>query len=159
MVGEHLSLSRTSYRFERFELRPTERVLYLEGVPTNLGARAVDVLTVLVSEGGRLVSKSELLDRVWPNLVVEENNLQVQISSLRKLLGAAAIATVPGRGYRFCLPIEVEGESAGVTSPLGGRVRGPGRRRRCCRCCRPCRGLSGGERPTWSPSMPCCRPR
>lgn len=119
-------MSRTSYRFERFELRPTERVLYLEGVPTNLGARAVDVLTVLVSEGGRLVSKSELLDRVWPNLVVEENNLQVQISSLRKLLGAAAIATVPGRGYRFCLPIEVEGESAGVTSSLGGARAGGG---------------------------------
>lgn len=99
-------MSRNCYRFDRFELRPSERVLYLEGEPTNLGARAVDVLTVLVSEYGRLISKSELLDRVWPNVVVEENNLQVQISSLRKLLGAKAIATVPGRGYRFCLPVE-----------------------------------------------------
>lgn len=112
MAGEHLS--RNCYRFDRFELCPSERVLYLEGEPTNLGARAVDVLTVLASEGGRLVSKAELLDRVWPNLVVEENNLQVQISSLRKLLGAKSIATVPGRGYRFCLPVEFDGEQRSV---------------------------------------------
>ncbi|WP_052162573.1 winged helix-turn-helix domain-containing protein [Aquabacterium sp. NJ1] len=84
--------------------------MYLEGEPTNLGARAVEVLTVLVSEYGRVVSKSELLDRVWPNVVVEENNLQVQISSLRKLLGAKSIATVPGRGYRFCLPVDSDTE-------------------------------------------------
>lgn len=84
--------------------------MYLEGEPTNLGARAVEVLTVLVSEYGRVVSKSELLDRVWPNVVVEENNLQVQISSLRKLLGAKSIATVPGRGYRFCLSVNSDTE-------------------------------------------------
>jgi predicted ATPase/DNA-binding winged helix-turn-helix (wHTH) protein len=82
-----------------------ERLLYSEGEPASLGARAVDVLNVLVEANGRLVSKLELLDRVWPGLVVEENNLQVQISSIRKLLGAKAIATVPGRGYRFCLPV------------------------------------------------------
>jgi len=111
-------LSRNCYRFDRFELRPTERVLYLEGEPTNLGARAVEVLTVLVSEYGRVVGKSELLDRVWPNVVVEENNLQVQISSLRKLLGAKSIATVPGRGYRFCLPVDSDAERpAGTTQP------------------------------------------
>ena len=103
-------MSRNCYRFDRFELRPSERVLYLEGEPTNLGARAVEVLTVLVSEYGRVVSKSELLDRVWPNVVVEENNLQVQISSLRKLLGAKSIATVPGRGYRFCLSVDSDTE-------------------------------------------------
>lgn len=111
-------MSRNCYRFDRFELRPTERVLYLEGEPTNLGARAVEVLTVLVSEYGRVVGKSELLDRVWPNVVVEENNLQVQISSLRKLLGAKSIATVPGRGYRFCLPVDSDAERpAGTTQP------------------------------------------
>ena len=109
-------MSRNCYRFDRFELRPTERVLYLEGEPTNLGARAVEVLTVLVSEYGRVVGKSELLDRVWPNVVVEENNLQVQISSLRKLLGAKSIATVPGRGYRFCLPVDSDAERPAVTT-------------------------------------------
>jgi predicted ATPase/DNA-binding winged helix-turn-helix (wHTH) protein len=96
------------YRFEAFELRPYERVLYRDQQPTSLGARAVDVLSVLVAAQGRLVSKAELLERVWPGLVVEENNLQVQISALRKQLGAQAIATVPGRGYRFCQPVEAE---------------------------------------------------
>ncbi len=110
-------MSRNCYRFDRFELRPSERVLYLEGEPTNLGARAVEVLTVLVSEYGRVVSKSELLDRVWPNVVVEENNLQVQISSLRKLLGAKSIATVPGRGYRFCLAVDSDTEQRPAGAP------------------------------------------
>lgn len=121
-----MSLNR--YRFDRFELRPSERVLYFEDEPTTLGARAVDVLTVLVSEYGRLVSKSELLDRVWPNVVVEENNLQVQISSLRKLLGAKSIATVPGRGYRFCLPVEsdVEPTARGLAGVHGPAFHGGG---------------------------------
>lgn len=95
-----------TFRFDAFELRPGERVLYRERLPTPLGARAVDVLSVLVAADGMLVSKAELLERVWPGLVVEENNLQVQISALRKQLGARAIATVPGRGYRFCLPVQ-----------------------------------------------------
>jgi predicted ATPase/DNA-binding winged helix-turn-helix (wHTH) protein len=97
----------STFRFDVFELRPHERVLYRDQAPTSLGARAVDVLTVLVMAQGRLVGKAELLEKVWPGLVVEENNLQVQISALRKQLGASAIATVPGRGYRFCLPVRV----------------------------------------------------
>ncbi len=95
-----------TFRFDAFELRPGERVLYRDRLPTSLGARAVDVLSVLVAADGLLVSKAELMERVWPGLVVEENNLQVQISALRKQLGAQAIATVPGRGYRFCLPVQ-----------------------------------------------------
>ena len=52
------------------------------------------------------MSKNDLLTLVWPGLVVEENNLQVQVSTLRKLLGPNALATIPGRGYRFALPVE-----------------------------------------------------
>ena len=52
------------------------------------------------------MSKNDLLTLVWPGVVVEENNLQVQVSSLRKLLGPSALATIPGRGYRFALPVE-----------------------------------------------------
>ena len=66
-----------------------------------LGPRAFDLLVALVERAGQLVTKETLLDRVWPELVVEENNLQVQISALRKILGQEAIATIPGRGYRF----------------------------------------------------------
>ena len=56
-----------------------------------------------------MVSKGELFDLVWPGLVVEENNLQVQVSALRKMLGPQAIATVPGQGYRFALTPESDG--------------------------------------------------
>lgn len=66
-----------------------------------LGARAYDVLLALVERRDRVVSKAELLELVWPGLVVEEGNLPVQISALRKVLGHAAIATIPTFGYRF----------------------------------------------------------
>ena len=69
-----------------------------------LNARAYDVLLALVERRGRVVTKSELLDVVWPDTTVEENNLQVQVSTLRKVLGSAAIANDPGRGYQLrCL--------------------------------------------------------
>ena len=94
-----------SYRFGRFELRPAERELRVDGRPVTLGARAFDLLRVLVERNDRMVSKSELLDLVWPGRVVEEANLPVQVSGLRKLLGARAIATIPGLGYRFAMSL------------------------------------------------------
>jgi class 3 adenylate cyclase len=89
--------------FGRFELQPERRSLLLDGVPMALGARAFDLLLALFERRDRVVTKTELLDIVWPGLVVEENNVQVQISTLRKLLGTQAIATIPGRGYQFTL--------------------------------------------------------
>ena len=68
-----------------------------------LGARAFDLLLALVTHRDRVMGKAELLDLAWPGLVVEENNLSVQISALRKLLGVRAIATIPAVGYRFTL--------------------------------------------------------
>jgi predicted ATPase/DNA-binding winged helix-turn-helix (wHTH) protein len=88
-------------RFGRFELRPRERRLMIDGVPALIGPRAYDMLLALVERRGRLVSKDELFDAVWPGLVVEENNLQKQVSALRKVLGADVIVTIPGRGYQF----------------------------------------------------------
>ncbi len=93
-------------RFGSFELQPEDRRLLDGGQPVTLGARAFDLLVALVARAGQLVSKNDLLTLVWPGLVVEENNLQVQVSSLRKLLGPSALATIPGRGYRFVLPVE-----------------------------------------------------
>jgi len=81
-----------------------------------LGARAFDVLLALVERRDRMVTKDELLSIAWPGLVVEENNLQVQISALRKVLGQEAIATIPARGYRFALQLEVE-PAAAVREP------------------------------------------
>ena len=88
-------------QFGDFELRPDERRLAIHGQAVPLGARAFDLLMALVERSDRVVGKNELLDIVWPKLVVEENNLQVHIHALRKVLGPAAITTVPGRGYRF----------------------------------------------------------
>jgi TolB-like protein len=93
------------YRFDRFEVRPAERRVLAGGTPAVLGARAFDVLVWLIEHRARLVTKQELLEAVWPGLVVEENNLSVQISALRKVLGAATIATVPGRGFRFAAEV------------------------------------------------------
>ena len=95
-----------NYKFGRFELSPATRQLLVDDQPAALGARAFDVLRALIERRERLVTKEELLDLAWPGLVVEENNLQVQVSALRKILGNDAIATVAGRGYRFALPIE-----------------------------------------------------
>jgi len=106
-----------AYRFESFEVRPAQHQLLMDGEPVALGQRALDVLFALIERRGRLVSKNELLDLVWPGLVVEENNLQVQISNLRKLLGPTAIATVPGRGYRFTGALVEEPGGNGGAAP------------------------------------------
>lgn len=73
----------------------------IDGQAAKIGARAFDVLLTLIDRRGQLVTKHDLFDAVWPGLVVDENNLVVQVCSLRKLLGPEVIATIPGRGYRF----------------------------------------------------------
>lgn len=92
------------------------REVFVADVPAKLGGRAFDLLAVLAEQCPRLLSKAELMGRVWPHLVVEENNLSVHIAALRKVLGRDAIATVPGRGYQLALirdePIEPVAELA-----------------------------------------------
>ena len=73
-----------NYRFGRFELQPATRQLLADGQPVVLGARAFVVLHALIERRERLVTKDELLDLAWPEIVVEENSLQAQVSSLRK---------------------------------------------------------------------------
>ena len=90
--------------FGRFALLLDQRRLLDNGAPVSLGARAFDVLATLAQHRERVVSKDELLRCVWRDTVVEENNLSVQISTLRKLLGPDALCTVAGQGYRFTLP-------------------------------------------------------
>ncbi len=89
------------YSLGELQVRPAQRGLFLRGRPVALGARAFDLLLTLIEHRARVVSKSELLALVWPDVVVEEGNLAVQVNTLRKLLGSDAIATIPGRGYRF----------------------------------------------------------
>jgi non-specific serine/threonine protein kinase len=106
-----------SYRFGTVEVRPAERRVLVDGAPATLGARAFDLLVALIENRERVMSKDELLSLVWPGVVVEENNLQVQVSTLRKLLGAEAVATLPGRGYRFTLEPDADTPSAPPSGP------------------------------------------
>lgn len=94
------------YRFLDFELILKERALLWHGERLSLGSRAFDVLAALVERPGRLVGKDELIGIVWPDTVVEDGNLRVQISALRKVLNedqhaTPSIVSVPGRGYMF----------------------------------------------------------
>ncbi|WP_429293519.1 ATP-binding protein [Paraburkholderia sp. CI3] len=79
------------------------RTLRQNGEVVHVGSRAFDILAVVASAGGRLVTKDELMNAVWPDTVVEENNVQVHLSALRKILGPDRdlILTVPGRGYQL----------------------------------------------------------
>jgi DNA-binding winged helix-turn-helix (wHTH) protein len=93
--------------FGRFRVLLRQRQLLADGLPVELGTRAFDLLVVLLEAEGSLVSKEELLSRAWPGIVVSEENLKVQISTLRKALGADrdVIHTEFGRGYRFTAPL------------------------------------------------------
>lgn len=109
--------------FGGFDVYPGERRVTVDGNTIKLAGRAFDLLMVLVNNRDRVVRKNELLEAVWPGLVVEENNLQVQISSLRKHLGPMAIVTVPGRGYQFTAqsrgPADPGGTQQGQAAPAG----------------------------------------
>src|SRR5271169_3865575 len=89
--------------FGRFRVLLRQRQLLADGVLVELGTRAFDLLLVLLDADGLLATKEELLSRVWPGIVVSEENLKVQVSALRKALGAdrEVIRTEFGRGYRF----------------------------------------------------------
>src|SRR3989454_2415330 len=93
--------------FGRFKVVPHRRELIADGKPVTLGGRAFDTLLALIDAGGSVIDKDLLMRRVWPDRIVEENNLQAQISALRKAFGddRDLIRTVAGRGYQFTAEI------------------------------------------------------
>src|SRR5246127_1721479 len=95
--------------FGRFLLLPHRRELLADDRPLKLGGRAFDVLLALIESPGTVMSKDALMERVWPDRVVEENNLQWQISALRTAFGSDRnlIRTVSGRGYQFTAEIDI----------------------------------------------------
>ena len=102
--------TRVLYEFGKFRLDPAEHLLLRDGKPVALTPKAFDILCVLAQSGGHLLSKDELMKKVWPNSFVEEANLSVNISALRRALGDTPegqelIATVPKLGYRFVTPV------------------------------------------------------
>jgi DNA-binding response OmpR family regulator len=107
--------SRGRLRFLSFDLRPTERLLLRNGEPVDIGSRAFDLLMALVCARGQIVSKAAIFDHVWPSITVEEGNLRLQMSALRRVLGDERdiIKTIRGRGYLFAAEVSGELSSAG----------------------------------------------
>jgi predicted ATPase len=102
--------------FGPFRLLAAQRLLLEGDKPVRLGSRAFDILAALVERAGQVVGKDELIARVWPKTFVEETNLKIQVSALRRALGDGQVGhryvvTVPGRGYNFVAPIDVEESS------------------------------------------------
>jgi DNA-binding winged helix-turn-helix (wHTH) protein len=100
--------------FGPFRLLPTQFLLLEDDKPVPIGSRALEILIALLERRGELVSKQELMARVWPNVFVEPANLTVHMSALRRALrdgrdGHRFIVNIPGRGYRFVASVDVSG--------------------------------------------------
>ncbi|BDA84213.1 hypothetical protein Sa4125_17550 [Aureimonas sp. SA4125] len=123
-VGAELS-------FGRYVALPNARTLLLDGNVVCLGARAFDLLVLLLTHQGQIVSKEVMARYVWPSTIVDESNLRFQITCLRKALGEERdrIKTVSGRGYLF-VPDDTQGDLAARESLLTGRVAGIARSHR-----------------------------
>jgi DNA-binding winged helix-turn-helix (wHTH) protein/tetratricopeptide (TPR) repeat protein len=98
------------YEFGKFRCDPREHLLLCDGKPVSLSPKSFEILVALIQSNGRLLTKDELMQKVWPDTFVEEANLTVNISALRKVLGETPgtqqyIETVPKRGYRFLAPV------------------------------------------------------
>ncbi len=117
-----------SVGFGWFRVLPRRREMIADGKPIKLGGRAFDILMALIEARGAVVSKNALMARVWPGRIVEENNLQSQISALRTVLVSDRdlIRTVSGRGYQFIG--EIRALSEGGVWPAGWGFHIPARR-------------------------------
>ena len=105
----------TSICFGSFSLWPARRLLMQDNQPLRIGSRALDILIALLERPGELVTKDELMSRVWPNTFVEPANLTVHIAALRRALGDGRdgnrfLINIPGRGYRFVAPVTLPEE-------------------------------------------------
>ena len=109
------------YKFGPYTLEPDQRRISGEGYPRiELTAKAFDLLVLLVSKAGQLVTKDEILDAVWQEVSIAESNLTTTISMIRKSLREDSehqyIETVPKKGYRFVAPVTV------VVDPAPGEM-------------------------------------
>jgi DNA-binding winged helix-turn-helix (wHTH) protein/TolB-like protein/Flp pilus assembly protein TadD len=106
------------YEFGAFRLDAAERLLFQDGEAVPLPPKVIETLLALVESNGRLIEKEDLIRRVWPDTFVEENNLNKNVSALRKALGEGQgelkfIETVPKRGYRFVAKVNVVQDGSG----------------------------------------------
>src|SRR4030088_274863 len=102
------------YEFGGFRIEAGKRLLLRDGAPVPLTPKAFDTLLHLAQNRQRIVEKDELLKVIWPDTIVEENNLNQNISTLRRALGESRgenryVATIPGKGYRFIADVDGHG--------------------------------------------------
>jgi len=109
-------------RFDKVWVRRAQRETYVDGHRLQLGSRAFDLLVALIERRDRVVGKAELLAILWPGREVGDGNLHVHVSTLRRVLGADAISTIQGQGYRF-VPKLHEAEAGPASSPRGRNPR------------------------------------
>src|ERR1044071_1834212 len=102
-------MNRRFYLFDGFKVDATERLLFKENREVSLTPKVFDTLIVLLENTSHVLTKKELMEQVWPDSFVEENNLAQNISILRKALGEQYIQTVPKRGYRFVADVTTTG--------------------------------------------------
>jgi DNA-binding winged helix-turn-helix (wHTH) protein len=112
--AEPVGAAPTEVSFGPFRLLPTQFLLLEGDRPVRVGSRALEILVVLLERPGQLVSKQELMARVWPDVFVEPANLTVHLSALRRALrdgreGNRFIINIPGRGYSFVASVAVAG--------------------------------------------------
>jgi predicted ATPase len=116
-----------AFAFGPYRLLAEQRLLLEGDKPVRLGGRAFDILTALVERAGEVVGKEELIARAWPQIFVEEANLKIQVSALRRALGDGQgghryVATVTGRGYNFVAPVNLEEPSWASPPPTIARA-------------------------------------
>src|SRR5579864_8337697 len=109
-----MAVAADAFTFGPFHLVASERLLTRGDAPIALGSRALDILITVISTPNEIVSKKDLMSRVWPDVIVEEGSLRFHMASLRKALGdgkdgARYITTLPGRGYCFVAPVSRSG--------------------------------------------------
>src|ERR1700752_2368178 len=123
MAGDPLSMDGHAISFGPFRLMAAQRLLLEGDKQVRLGSRAFDILAALVERPGEVVGKEDLIARAWPSTFVEDANLKIQVSALRRALGHGQgdnryVATVVGRGYNFVAPIRKEELSRTPSSPI-----------------------------------------
>src|SRR5258708_3689878 len=116
--------------FGPYRLLASQRLLLEGSQPVRLGSRAFDILAALVARAGEVVGKEELIARAWPKTYVEEANLKIQVSALRRALGDGQggnryVITVPGRGYNFVAPVRRDEPSRASLPPAVASTAAP----------------------------------
>src|ERR1700724_440685 len=118
-------MPRLIYEFGHYCLEPDEFRLLCKGREVSLRPRLMDLLREFVTHSQQALTKDYLLKKVWPDTAVEENNLTVSVTELRKIIGKESIETLAGRGYRFAIEVSIKMLDSESTAPDCVRSSGP----------------------------------